>query len=209
MSVLVNGDFSDGFTGWTFHAPKGSSFDIDGGAQLTVSGKSDNIQLYQAGFALAPATRYLLTFTAAANGPHTLAVHVHRNVAPHDSFGLANYIADVGDEPKSFATYFTTPEGGQLDDGRLRFWLAPYADKGSVYRIGHVSLVEAPEPEPLPEPLPRRKRVVHVIARELLPGDVLEVRYVPPGRIKVDGSGNIDWDVTPWRMVAVYAPDTD
>lgn len=207
MNLIVNGDFSDGFTGWTFHAPKGSSFDIDGGAQLTVSGKSDNIQLYQAGFALAPATRYLLTFTAAANGPHTLAVHVHRNVAPHDSFGLANYIADVDREAKSFATYFTTPKG-MLEDGRLRFWLAPYADVGSVYRIGDVSLAKAVE-EPLPEPERQPRRVIHVIARTIMSGDTLEVRYVPPDKIKVDERGDIDWNATPWRMVAVYAPDTD
>ncbi len=208
MSILVNGDFSDGFTGWKFHAPKGSSFDIDGGAQLTVSGKSDNIQLFQAGLELEPETRYLLTFTAAANGPHTLAVHMHRNVKPFDSFGLANYIADVGDEPKSFATYFTTPKG-TLDDGRLRFWLAPYADVGSVYRIGNVSLVKAEDPQPLPEPERQPRRLIHVIARKVMPGDVLEVRYVSPGKIKVDERGDIDWNATPWRMVAVYAPDTD
>lgn len=207
MSILVNGDFSDGFTGWKFHAPKGSSFDIDGGAQLTVSGKSDNIQLYQAGLALEPETRYLLTFTAAANGPHTLAVHMHRNATPYDSFGLANYIADVDREAKSFATYFTTPKG-TLDDGRLRFWLAPYADAGSVYRIGDVSLVKAIE-EPQPEPERQPRRYIHVIARKVMPGEVLEVRYVPPLRIKVDERGDIDWDATPWRMVAIYAPDTD
>lgn len=208
MNLIENGDFSDGFTGWTFHAPKGSSFDIEHGmARLTVSGKDSNIQLYQAGLALEPETRYLLTFTAAANGPHTLAVHMHRNATPYDSFGLANYIADVDREAKSFATYFTTPKG-VLDDGRLRIWLAPYADKGSVYRIGHVSLVKAVE-EPLPEPERQPRRYIHVIARDMEPGDVLEVRCVPPQKIKVDTHGDIDWDATPWRMVAVYAPDTD
>ncbi len=208
MSVLVNGDFSDGFTGWTFHAPKGSSFDIEHGmARLEVATRSDNIQLYQAGVVLEPETRYLLTFTAAANGTHTLAVHMHRNGVPYDSFGLANYIADVDREAKSFATYFTTPKG-VLDDGRLRIWLAPYADKGSVYRIGHVSLVKAVE-EPLPEPEQQPRRVIHVIARTIMSGDTLEVRYVPPDKIKVDERGDIDWNATPWRMVAVYAPDTD
>lgn len=209
MNLIENGDFSDGFTGWTFHAPKGSSFDIEHGmARLEVATRSDNIQLYQAGVVLEPETRYLLTFTAAANGTHTLAVHVHRNVTPYESFGLANYIADVGTEPKSFATYFTTPKG-TLDDGRLRFWFAPYADVGSVYRIGDVSLVKAEEPQPLPELERQPRRYIHVIARKVMPGDVLEVRYVPPLRIKVDERGDIDWDATPWRMVAIYAPDTD
>lgn len=207
MGIIINGDFTDGFTGWSFHAPKGSKFDIDnGGARLEVSGKSDNIQLYQSGLTLKPETRYLLTFTASANGPHTLAVHVHRHVTPHDSFGLANYIADVEEEPRSFASYFTTP-AGELDNGRLRFWLAPYADKGSVYHIGHIKLVEAPD---APEPLPQQpKRIIHVIARDLRLGDVLEVRYVPPDKIKTDTNGDLDWNATPWRLVAVYAPDMD
>ena len=209
MNLIENGDFSDGFTGWTFHAPKGSSFDIEHGmARLTVASRSDNIQLYQAGLALEPETRYLLTFTASSEGPHTLAVHVHRNTVPYESFGLANYIADVDREAKSFAVYFTTPRG-TLNDGRLRFWLAPYADVGSVYRIGDVSLVKAEEPQPLPELERQPRRYIHVIARKVMPGDVLEVRYVPPLRIKVDERGDIDWDATPWRMVAVYAPDTD
>ncbi len=208
MNLIKNGDFSDGFTGWAFHAPKGSNFDIEHGmARLTVAARGDNIQLYQAGIALEPGTRYLLTFTAAANGPHTLAVHVHRNTVPYESFGLANYIADVDTEPKSFAVYFTTPRG-TLDDGRLRFWLAPYADAGSIYRIGDVSLVKAIE-EPQPEPERQPRRYIHVIARDMEPGDTLEVRYVPSHKIKVDTHGDIDWNATPWRMVAVYAPDTD
>lgn len=208
MNLLVNGDFSDGFTGWTFHAPKGSSFDIeDGRARLEVSGKGDNIQLYQAGLELKPRTRYRLSFLAAANGPHTLAVHVHRHDAPHGSYGLANYIADVGEDMKSFVTYFTTPDD-VTGEGRLRFWLAPYADTGSIYYIADVTLIEAPD-EPLPEPGIRAQGLIHVIARTLKPGDRLEVRYVPPDKIKVDASGDIDWNATPWRMVAIYAPDAD
>lgn len=208
MNLLVNGDFSDGFTGWKFHAPKGSKFSIENDrARLAISGRSDNIQLYQAGLELKPRTRYRLSFIVAANGPHTLSVHVHRNGIPYESFGLAYYIVDVGTEPSLVSVYFTTPDG-VLDDGRLRFWLAPYADAGSVYTIADVELVEAPD-EPEPEPEPRTRRVIHVIARTLKLGDVLEVRYVPPDKIKVDASGDIDWNATPWRMVAIYAPDAD
>lgn len=203
MSLVRNGDFQDGLTDWAFHAPPGSTAVVENGmAQLSVAATSDNIQLYQSGIVLEPETRYLLTFTAAASGPHSLGVYIHRNGPPYDPFGLSNQAVDVDTEPKVCMMDFTTPPGTTLAGGRLRFWLAPYAAAGSIYRIGDVSLVKAVE-EPEPEPGEGR-RVINVLCPTLVPGDVLEVRYAPPDRLVVT-DGDIDWIATPWRLVAVYA----
>lgn len=204
-NLIVNGGFQDGMTGWTFHAPPGSTAVVENGVmQLTVAAASDNIQLYQAGLALEPNTRYRLTFTAAASGPHSLGVYVHRNGPPYDSFGLAEQAVDVDTQPRVISVDFTTP-AGSLIDGRLRFWLAPYAAAGSVYRISDVWLGVPLEPEPEPPPEPdKTRRVINVLCPTLEPGDMLEVRYAPPDKLVVTG-GDIDWDATPWKLVALYA----
>jgi len=209
MNILKNGDFSDGFSGWTFHAPKGSAFEVeDGGARLTVAAQGDNIQLYQAGLSLLPGTRYKLGFWAAANEWSNMGVYVHRHVSPFNSYGLSDYIVELEEERRAFEVFFTTPDEGAMDDGRLRFWLAPYAKPGSVYGIGGVSLEVAAEPEPEPEPEPERpKRIIHVIARRLGAGESLEVRFVEPGRIVALEDGGIDWEATPWRLVSTYVHD--
>lgn len=204
-NLIVNGNFSDGYTGWAFRAPEGSTIVVaDGVARLTVAARNENIQLFQSGIVLKPIRRYRLSFRAAADGPHSLAVHIHRNTAPYSSYGLANYIVDVDRAAQSFSVYFTTT-AGVLDDGRLRFWLAPYADIGSVYRISDVSLVEVSGDE-RPE-MARPKRIIHVIARRLEPGESLEVRFVEPGRIVALEDGGIDWVATPWRLVSTYVHD--
>jgi len=203
LNLIQNPTF-DTLEGWHFHASGGgSAFADDGVAVITIDAPGDNIQLYQAGLALKPATRYRLSFTA--SGMRNLSIFVHRHAAPYESFGLRGYVAELADEPRRFETYFTTPAAGDLSDGRLRFWFAPFGLAGTKYWIEGVELVEA-GPEPVPGVTGRR--VVHVIAQRLDPGDVLDVRYVEPGRIVLDGT-DIDWDATPWKLVAMYAPDTD
>lgn len=210
-NLIANGDFRDGYTGWSFHAPKGSTFNLEasGGARLTVSQKGDNVQLYQSGLSLKPGTRYQLTFIASSGGPHSLSVFIHAHGSPYEPLGLSNYVVSVGDEPKSFSTFFTTPElssdsaDSGLPTGRLRFWLAPYASAGSSYWFNHISLEEASGPvvEP-PAPRPPRRHL-SVLCPRLEKGDSLEVRYVPPEGLIVT-NGDIDWEATPWRLLAVY-----
>lgn len=208
-NLIQNPGFADGKTGWTFHASGGGAFDvIDGAARLTVNAPGNNVQLYQHSLTLKPATRYRLEFNAASNDGNALSVHLHQHDAPYNSYGLGGYVVDLSPELERFSVLLTTPDAADdLTDGRLRFWFAPYAQAGTVYWLSDVSLTEAPEPTP--EPAPGGKRRIHVAAERLAPGDVLEFRYVPPDKIVSTTKGDIDWDATPWRMVAIYANAED
>lgn len=214
-NLIRNGDFTDGENGWTFYSNVGGMFRaVDGHAECTIAGNNGrNVQLYQSGLTLKAVTRYRLTFNASSNGAASISAFVMKHTAPNTSYGLSGGAAETHDDLRSFAFEFQTPENdGELTDGRLR--LALYGNAGTVFRIGQVSLIEIvesderdsePEPPEFPE-LPSRR--IHVIAAKLNPGDVLEVRYVNPTEI-VTSDGDIDWEKTPSRFVAMYRHGTD
>lgn len=203
MNLIQNPTFANNGEGWQFHADGGGTFVVDGQtAVLTIKAAGNNVQFYQAGITLQPATRYRLRFHAWSSDGSALSVHMHRHTPPNDLYGLAGTVIDIGVEPLEFEVFFTTPESGPLDNGRLRFWFAPFAAAGTVYRIAGVELVEAPaqptEPEPEPEPEPSPvdlSRQLSVIVRDIPPGGWHEVRHVRPADLVVV-DGNIDWTQT-------------
>lgn len=210
MNLIQNPDFADGMTGWMFHASGGGSFAVvDGEARLTVNAPGDNVQFYQAGLTLKPATRYRLAFRASSNDGSNLIAFIHQHTAPYTSYGLNGPVAAAGVEPQLFETVFTTPDAAEnLTDGRLRFWLAPYARARTVYTIDDVSLAEAadePEPTPEPEPLPDLSRQISVIVRDIPPGGSHEVRHVRPADLVVR-DGDIVWSETPFTAYILAAP---
>lgn len=212
MNLIQNPDYTGNGEGWTFHAEGGGSFVVDAKtAVLSVAGASNNIQFYQAGLTLKPWTRYRLAFSASASDGSDMSVFLHKHNSPYTNYGLTDYIVELSAEMKEVEVYFTTP--GQADAGRLRFWFAPFAKAGTVYRLANVSLEEATEPEPEPEPEPDPEpepepepqpdppgylaRQLSVIVRDIPPGGWHEVRHVRPSELVVV-NGNIDWTQTPY-----------
>ncbi len=191
MNLIQNPTFDDDGAHW--HVV-GAVMDAgDGAAVIRADEPSSNIQLYQTGLSLKAATRYRLSFTA--SGTDDLAVFVHRHRAPYESYGLMGYEVGLSEEPRRVTVFFTTPDAGDLDGGRLRFWFAPFARPGSRWRIDDVELSEAAE-EPQPEPSPvDLSRQISVIVRDIPPGGRHEVRHVRPDDLVIV-DGDIDWAST-------------
>ncbi|MDL5501820.1 MAG: hypothetical protein QSU88_01245, partial [Candidatus Methanoperedens sp.] len=58
---------------------------------------------------------------------------LHKHGSPYTNYGLS-YTANLGTNWQSFTTEFdTTGFAGVINDGRLRFWLAPFATAGDTY----------------------------------------------------------------------------
>lgn len=109
-------------------------------AQVTVNTPGNNIQLYQKDLALTPNTTYELSFAARSNDGQDMSVRVHKHDAPFTPYG--HLYGRVHLEPywKYFTLTFATPNLPDMNDARLRFWLAPYAKAGTVYDIDYVVL---------------------------------------------------------------------
>lgn len=201
MDLIKNGDFTDGSAGWRSHR---CDLNVtDGAARVTVNAPGDNLQLYQAGLLPEAGTRYRLSFRASSNDGSDMAVFLHQHDAPYAGYGL-NYEARLDSEPGEYSVEFTTPDAVPAE-GRLRFSFGEYARAGTVYTISYVRLetVDAA----LPQHRPARR--IHVIAPRLEAGEEVEVRIVRPGNIVTTATGDIDWNATPWRMVAIYAENAD
>jgi hypothetical protein len=70
----------------------------------------------------------------------TVSLHRHNHDGTYTNYGLRSYRVDLQPYWKYFTTTFTTPNLSNMNDGRLRFWFAPFAKAGAVYQIDHVVL---------------------------------------------------------------------
>lgn len=164
-NVLANPSFESGTSSWSFYTNGSGSFTSDSGAyhcdsaaKINISGAGSNVQLYQAGVSLQPNTNYRLSFAAKSNSGHNLSVSVQNHEPNYAYWGLKNHVANLSANWQTFEVEFTT-EGfsSPQDNGRLRFWLAPYDAAGDVYWIDNVELValdSAPNPTNTPPPNP-------------------------------------------------------
>ena len=73
-----------------------------------------------------------------------MSVHVLEHYSPYGSYGLSQWVIDLGSEWTQYEREFTA-EGfsGSVDDARLQFWIGPYDGAGSVYDIDNVVLERA------------------------------------------------------------------
>ena len=207
--MIQNPDFTDDGKGWVFHTSGEGAFTVDDKtAIVSIDAPGDNTQLYQSGLSLKPATDYRLSFMAASNDRRGMSIFVHQHQKPYEGYGLQDWPVELSAAMTRYEAFFTTPAAlDNLTDGRLRFWFAPFAQAGTVYRVAEVELVEMFDAPSEPEP-PAGRRIIHVITNRLESGDVLDVRYVPLEEIVLNGT-DIDWDATRWRAVMLYAPDSD
>jgi hypothetical protein len=67
-------------------------------------------------------------------------VYLHKHGSPYTNYGLS-YTAVLSTIWQPFSIEFTTTGfSGAVTDGRLRFWLAPFATAGDTYNIDNVRL---------------------------------------------------------------------
>ncbi len=151
-NLIANGDFEAGSAEWKYYSAGGGKFsaEADGynattSARLTVNNRSSNIQFYQTGIPLEPATRYRLRFAARSNSGADLAVYVHEHDDDHTNYGLDRTQFDLSAEWQTFEIEFTTSGfGAPVDDARLRIWLSGMAKSGDRYWLDDVELVALP-----------------------------------------------------------------
>jgi hypothetical protein len=118
-----------------------------------------NVQLYQKGIVLQPNTNYRLTFAAYSNNGRDMSLYLHKHGDPYTNYGLNNRLVDLTTGWQEFTIDFKTKNLTGMNDGRLRFWFAPYDAAGTVYHIDRVVLRPVgsggtPDPDPEPPVIP-------------------------------------------------------
>lgn len=148
-NLVRNFCFADGKEEWKFyHGDQQGSFGVSSddsfageqSAQVTVRGPGRNVQFYQTGIALEPRTRYELSFAAYSSGGEDMKLYIHKHRWPYSNYGLRAEQVDLEPYWKVFTLTFTTPNRSDMDNARLRFWLAPFAQADTVYHIDRVML---------------------------------------------------------------------
>jgi len=145
QSSINNPGFESGTTSWLFYTSGTGTFSIaspgyegSNTAQLALSSSGSNIQLYQEGITLEPDTRYRLSFAAYSTTGHDVTVKLLKHVSPYTNYGL-DFTSNLGTNWQTFTTEFTTSGfTSTMNDGRLQFWLAPFAASGDTYYIDNI-----------------------------------------------------------------------
>jgi len=146
-NLIQNPGFESGTSPWIFYTSETGTFSMaspgfegSNAAKLALNNGGKNIQLYQKGLTLEPDTRYWLSFSAKSNTGHDVNVRLIKHVSPYTNYGL-DFTADLDTNWQTFTTEFTTTGfTDTVNDGRLMFWLAPFAASGDTYFIDGVRL---------------------------------------------------------------------
>ena len=162
-NLLQNYCFEDGPGPWIFWTDGAgtyltSSADPYQGrfaADVAIAQAGSNVQFYQKEIALKPNTQYELSFAAYSSNGNNLSVYLQKHDAPYTNYGLNNFVVDLTTGWKVYDTTFTTKGfPAPVDDGRLRFWLAPYDASNMTYHIDWAVLREVDEANPPIPPYP-------------------------------------------------------
>jgi hypothetical protein len=148
QNVLANGGFEDDISPWYFYT--NGSGDVEAGspayqgtyaAHITIGGSGSNVQLHQTGITLDPNTLYRLSFAAKCNSGHDVNVSLFQTASPYTNYGLSSYEFNLTSSWNMYSVEFTsTGSSSQVTDGRLMFWLAPYASSGDNYWFDEIVL---------------------------------------------------------------------
>ncbi len=149
-NVVANASFETGTDPWIAYSNAQATFDAnaagrDGGlaGHVAIVQSGSNEQLYQYNLVLKPNTQYVLAFAAYSSSGRSMDVSLCEHVAPYTNYGLASNPVALQSSWKDYAINFTTKNFlTTVNDGRLRFSFAPYAQNGDEYWIDDVSLLE-------------------------------------------------------------------
>ncbi len=144
-NALANPGFESGTSSWTSYFANGSAnfsaaapaYQCNLSARFAFSGSSNNMQLYQTGFALQPNTDYVLSFAATSNTGHDLSVYLQKHTSPYTNFGVSATV-NLTSAWQTFTIPFTS--GSDASAPRLRFWFVGHASAGDVYWLDDVQL---------------------------------------------------------------------
>jgi hypothetical protein len=154
--LVQNGGFESGNEPWKFFREGSGRYSDEAAgsgsphaAKITVATADSNLQLYQCDLRLKARTHYRLSFKGYSTSGCDLQVYLHKHDTPYTTYGLDAWYCDLTNEWRTFMCEFVSANiADSMDDGRLRFWFAPFAAAGDEYHIDEVELVET-EPHPL------------------------------------------------------------
>ena len=111
------------------------------------------MQLYQKDLTIESNTTYILTFDASSPNFNALDISLIKHTPPYTNYGLNSYHTNLSDNWSSQSIEFTTAVlESTVQDARLMFWIAPYADAGDEYWIDNVILTKhCPECDEAPD----------------------------------------------------------
>jgi hypothetical protein len=147
--IIVNGDFGSGKSNWLFYSDSIGVFTVIPGldnssAKILTSKAGTIVELMQQGLHLDPNTSYKLSFSARSSSGHDLSVSLQNGQAEATFYGLSGRVFDLTPEWQTYSVEFTTENfDSPVNDGRLVFWLGPYAEIGDEYWFDNVSLEKA------------------------------------------------------------------
>ncbi len=146
--LITNGGFDWGESNWEFFTDGAGSFDTspatnasNHAAHVKIGAEGSNVQLYQPHLELQAGARYRLSFRAYSTSGHAASIYLHKHGAPYSNYGLAWDNIPLGTGWQTFTKEFiATGFKGAVKDGRLRFWLSPFAAAGDEYFFDDVTL---------------------------------------------------------------------
>ena len=149
-NYVSNSGFESGTTSWTFFSNGAGTFTvgtpfIEGtkAANLTLISSGANIQLYQTGIILESNTSYKLSFAAYSTSGNDLTARLIKHTSPYTVY-IPDFKVNLSTGWQTFTTEFTSRGfSGTVNDGRLQFWLAPFAEAGDIYYIDDIRLEKA------------------------------------------------------------------
>ena len=119
-------------------------------ANLALSKIGTNMQLYQSNIKLEPKTRYRVSFAGRSTFGHDVRLRLFKQISPYPMYGL-DYTAPLTSNWGLFTTEFNTSGfTGNVTDGRLQFYLLPFAKAGDIYNIDNVILEKVVDTTPIP-----------------------------------------------------------
>lgn len=141
-NLIVNGDFSNGTTGWTPSAwsPDGGAAgtpSVQGGvfAYAVANGGTDtwNVQVFQTAVPFVKGTSYTLSFDASASAARSIKVYANQ--------GALDKAVSLGTTSATYTYAFTSDS---TESGRLSFDLGGPGAAGTTVQLDNVSILTAP-----------------------------------------------------------------
>jgi hypothetical protein len=153
-NIVSNSFFESGTSNWVFQTNGHGSFgttpspqNFGQAARVDILSNGDNIKLHQSGLPFDPDALYALTFSASSTTGHDLEIVAQKDGEPYTSYGLNGYYVDLTTEMRTYTVEFSTRNFTQsVQDGRLMFWLTPYAKGGDTYLFDNVVLTKLSGP---------------------------------------------------------------
>ena len=149
INLIKNPGFESGKQNWIFYTNGTGKFNIispgfegNNASEIKLGKVGSNMQLYQKGLTLKPNTHYRLSFAAKSSKGHDVRVVLLKHGSPYTNYGLKQNF-NLTKDWQTFTTEFDTKHfTSTVNDGRLMFYLAPFAKSGDKYYFDSVKLEE-------------------------------------------------------------------